>query len=77
MEKNTQYIVLGIAVLVGMVGIIIGNHSSFESDLEALKPVPREHQIALSVLTQSNDLQLEPVSQNIGENAQLAFQITT
>ena len=77
MEKDTRYIMLGIAVLVGMVGIIIGNHSSFESDLKALEPVPREKNVALSVLTQSEGEQLEPVSQNIPENAKLAFQITT
>ena len=77
MEKNTQYIVLGIAVLFGMIGVIIGNHSSFESDLEALKPVPRENQVTLSVIAQAEDGLFKPVSDNVPEEAKLAFQITS
>ncbi|TPW18585.1 MAG: hypothetical protein FD130_152 [Halothiobacillaceae bacterium] len=77
MGKDTRIIIIGIAILIGMVSIIIGNHSSFEDDLNALKPVPRVNQVRLFVLVQSIDGSFKPVSDTTPKNATLAFNLSS
>ena len=77
MQKNTKIIVAGIIFLFSIMGIVIGNHTSFKDDLEDLKPVARENNVSLLVLTQTNEKTFDLVGEKITANSNLGFKIST
>ena len=76
MTNNTKIILIGLVIILSLMGIIIGNHSSFEDDLEALKPTKRETKVQLSVLNHSDDKLLNAVINNIKSGDKLGFKIS-
>ena len=81
MTNNTKLILIGLIIILGLMGTIIGNHSSFEDDLEALKPTKRETQVKLSVFKKmvkpTDNTSLKSIIKNIKTGDKLGFKIST
>ena len=81
MTNNTKLILIGLITILGLMGTIIGNHSSFEDDLEALTPTKRDTQVKLSVfkkeIKSTDSTSLKSIIENIKTGDKLGFKIST